>query len=76
MLAAFQRTLNPLETRDDAGSGDGLEETGLHRQEVELPGGGQLVLSDLEELTPERIAQASRMVAEILEQGSSKDHQS
>ncbi|PNG19421.1 hypothetical protein [Streptomyces cahuitamycinicus] len=75
MMAAFQRTLNPLETRDDAGTGDGLDDTDLHRQEIDLPGGGQLVLSDLEELTPERIEQALEMAAEILEQ-SSKDHQS
>ncbi|MEU5748265.1 hypothetical protein ABZ804_22335 [Streptomyces sp. NPDC047726] len=66
MMAAFQRTLNPLESRDGAGSDDGLEETELHRQEVALPGGGKLVVSDLEEITPERLEATTQMMAEIL----------
>ncbi|MEE1764443.1 hypothetical protein [Streptomyces sp. SP18BB07] len=74
-LKAFERTLNPLETRDDAGSSDGLEETELHRQEIELPGGGQLVISDLEPVTPDRLDEATRMYADIL-RARSKDHQS
>lgn len=52
MMTAFMRTLNPPETRDDAGTDDGLDELELHRTEVALPGGGQLVVSDLEEITP------------------------
>lgn len=75
MMAAFQRSLNPVETRDNAGTGDGLEETELHRQEVALPGGGQLVVSDLEEITPERLEETAQMMAEILARRS-KDRQS
>lgn len=75
MMAAFQRTLNPVETRDNAGTGDGLEETELHRQEVSLPGGGQLVVSDLEEITPERLEETAQIMAEILARRS-KDRQS
>ncbi|MCG8971863.1 hypothetical protein [Streptomyces sp. CL12-4] len=65
MMATFQRTLNPLETREDAGTSDGLDETPLHRQEVDLPGGGQLIVSDLEEITPERL-EAAQQMADIL----------
>jgi hypothetical protein len=70
MMLAFQRTLNPLDTRDDAGTGDGLEETELHRQEVALPGGGRIVISDLEEITPDRVEEAANQIAEILERRS------
>lgn len=66
MMAAFNRTLNPVESRVGAGSGDGLEETELHREEVSLPGGGQIVVSDLEEITPERLKATTEMMAEIL----------
>ncbi|MGW3627623.1 hypothetical protein [Streptomyces sp. NPDC000880] len=75
MMREFMRTLNPVETRDDAGSGDGLEETELHRQEVALPGGGLLVLSDLEEITPDRREEAAEQIAAILDRRS-RDHQS
>jgi hypothetical protein len=75
LMAAFQRTLNPLETRDDAGTDDGLEEPELHRTEISLPGGGQLVVSDLEEITPERLEQTAQAMAEILARRA-KDHQS
>lgn len=75
MMAAFQRTLNPLETRDDAGTDDGLEDVELHRTEVALPGGGQLVVSDLEEITPQRLEETAAALAEILARRA-KDHQS
>ncbi|MER6616385.1 hypothetical protein [Streptomyces xantholiticus] len=75
MMAAFQRTLHPLETRDDAGTDDGLDEVELHRTEVALPGGGQLVVSDLEEITPERLEETAAALAEILARRA-KDHQS
>ncbi|MET8717451.1 hypothetical protein ABZV52_30245 [Streptomyces sp. NPDC004735] len=75
MMLAFQRTLNPLETRADAGSEDGLEETELHRTEVALPGGGHLVVSDLEHISPDRLEAATQMYADILERRS-RDHQS
>jgi hypothetical protein len=53
IMLAFQRTLNPLNTRDDAGSGDGLEEILLHRQEVALPDGGRMVApAEVPEETP------------------------
>ncbi|MFG2986149.1 hypothetical protein ACGFYQ_33695 [Streptomyces sp. NPDC048258] len=75
LLLAFQRTLNPLETRDDAGSGDGLEETELHREEVALPGGGKLVVSDLEEISADRLEAAAEQFAEIIA-SRAKDRQS
>ncbi|MGW4086999.1 hypothetical protein ACWEGS_28605 [Streptomyces sp. NPDC004822] len=58
--------MNPSEPRDDAGTDDGLEEIDLHRTEVSLPDGGQIVISDLEEITPERLEEATLMAAEIL----------
>jgi hypothetical protein len=75
MMAAFMRTLTPLETRDDAGTGDGLDEVELHRTEISLPGGGQLVVSDLEAITPERLEETAAAAAEILARRA-KDHQS
>ncbi|MFF9901202.1 hypothetical protein [Streptomyces longispororuber] len=73
MMAAFRRGLNPPETREDAGSADGLDEPELHRTAVALPGGGELVVSDLEEITPERLEETAQALAEILR---AKDHQS
>ncbi|MEV7512105.1 hypothetical protein AB0O57_29530 [Streptomyces sp. NPDC091201] len=67
MMREFLRAMKPAETRDDAGSSDGLEEIDLHRHEVPLPGGGQLVVSDIEEITPERMDAAARQYAAILE---------
>ncbi|CAM5234856.1 hypothetical protein [Streptomyces griseomycini] len=75
MMAAFMRTLNPLESRDDAGTGDGLEETELHREVVELPDGAEIIISDLEEITPELLQESAGLVAEILARRA-KDHQS
>ncbi|MEU6756082.1 hypothetical protein [Streptomyces sp. NPDC046685] len=74
MLLAFQRAMNPLATREDAGSEDGLDETDLHRTEVALPDGGRLVVSDLEEITPERLEEAAKQFAAVLE-GRAKDRQ-
>ncbi|OEJ21015.1 hypothetical protein [Streptomyces subrutilus] len=75
MMREFMRAMNPAETREDAGSGDGLEEIALHRHEVALPGGGQLVVSDLEEITPERLDAAAEQYARILDRRS-RDRQS
>ncbi|MGY4935822.1 hypothetical protein ACWD7T_32940 [Streptomyces sp. 900116325] len=75
MMVAFQRALTPVESRDDAGTSDGLEETELHRKEVLLPGGGKLIVSDLEEITDERLEETAQKMAEILERRS-KDRQS
>ncbi|MDI3102006.1 hypothetical protein QJ054_33770 [Streptomyces sp. AN-3] len=75
MMAAFMRTLNPLETRDDAGTDDGLDDIELHRTEISLPDGGQLVVSDIEEITPERLEETAAAMAKILERRA-KDHQS
>ncbi|MDR3079537.1 MAG: hypothetical protein LBV60_01165 [Streptomyces sp.] len=66
MMAAFKRTLDPSGTRADAGTNDGLEEMDLHRGEVSLPGGGRLVISDIEKITPERLEEATLIAAEIL----------
>lgn len=75
MMAAFRRTLNPDAAREDAGTDDGLEQMELHRVEVDLPDGGQLVVSDLEEITPERLEEARAAMAEILARRT-RDHQS
>ncbi|MFB6700286.1 hypothetical protein [Streptomyces rubiginosohelvolus] len=75
MMLAFQRTLNPLESRSDAGTGDGLEEMELHRREIALPGGGSMIVSDLEEITPDRLEETADRLAEVLERRS-KDRQS
>ncbi|MFI6142352.1 hypothetical protein ACIBCC_29700 [Streptomyces griseus] len=74
MMLAFQRTLNPLESRADAGTGDGLEEMELHRREIELPGGGSMIVSDLEEITPDRLDETVDQIAAVLERRS-KDRQ-
>ncbi|MFF0698416.1 hypothetical protein ACFYU4_38000 [Streptomyces tendae] len=75
MMLAFERTMNPLKKRDNAGTDDGLEETELHREEVALPGGGRMVVSDLEHITPDRLDEATQMYADILAR-KSKDRQS
>ncbi|MET9776115.1 hypothetical protein ABZ023_17975 [Streptomyces sp. NPDC006367] len=75
MMLAFERAMNPLKKREDAGTDDGLEETELHREEVALPGGGRMVVSDLEHITPDRLDEATQMYADILAR-KSKDRQS
>ncbi|CAL9326790.1 hypothetical protein [Streptomyces sp. SudanB91_2054] len=75
MMLAFERAMNPLKTRENAGTDDGLEETELHREEVALPGGGRMVVSDLEQITPDRLDEATQMYADILAR-KSKDRQS
>ncbi|MGW2550008.1 hypothetical protein [Streptomyces sp. NPDC001635] len=79
MMLAFQRAMNPVEARDDAGTGDGLDDFELHREEVALPGGGRLVVSDIEPITPEALEEAAGMYADILERRArdeARDHQS
>ncbi|MFD9190442.1 hypothetical protein ACFWCA_19695 [Streptomyces phaeochromogenes] len=66
MLRAFARAQNPPRSREDAGSGDGLEESVIHREEIELPGGGQIVLTDIEDITPERAEATANRIARIL----------
>lgn len=73
MMAAFMRALSPLESRDDAGSGDGLEETELYREVIELPDGGEAIISDLEKITPELLEESTAVAVEILARRS-KDH--
>ncbi|MFI5990314.1 hypothetical protein ACIBAC_00470 [Streptomyces sp. NPDC051362] len=74
-MAAFMRTLNPLETRDNAGTDDDSHgEVSLHLEEIELPGGGELVVSDIEEITPERLQTLAAAMAEVIERRA-KDHQ-
>ncbi|MCX4976412.1 hypothetical protein [Streptomyces sp. NBC_00620] len=67
MLREYARAQNPPEAREDAGSGDGLDEPVIHREEVELPDGGQLFLADIEEITPERAETTAAHIARILE---------
>ncbi|MER6109264.1 hypothetical protein [Streptomyces hirsutus] len=75
LLHAFDRALNPLEEREDSGTHDGLDEIELHREEIALPGGGRMVVSDLEPITPDRLEQAAEMYAAILT-NRAKDRQS
>ncbi|MGW0033062.1 hypothetical protein ACWDXD_25000 [Streptomyces sp. NPDC003314] len=75
MMAAFLRTLSPDVAPEDAGTSDGLEPMELHRAEVELPDGGTMVVSDIEELTPERLAQTAAVIDEITARRA-KDHTS
>ncbi|WP_399554053.1 hypothetical protein [Streptomyces anulatus] len=74
MMLAFQRTLTPVESRSDAGTSDGLEEVELHRREVALPGGGSMIVSDLEEITADRLDETVDQIATALERRS-KDRQ-
>ncbi|MFJ2225656.1 hypothetical protein ACIOFY_37140 [Streptomyces anulatus] len=74
MMLVFQRTLTPVESRSDAGTSDGLEEMELHRREVALPGGGSMIVSDLEEITSDRLDETADQVAAVLERRS-KDRQ-
>ncbi|MGY1502876.1 hypothetical protein ACW4TU_40975 [Streptomyces sp. QTS52] len=67
MLREFAHAQNPPETREDAGSGDGLDEPAIHREEIELPDGGQLVLTDIENISPERAESTAARIARILE---------
>ncbi|GBQ03901.1 hypothetical protein SSP531S_53800 [Streptomyces spongiicola] len=75
MLREYARTQNPQAARKDAGSGDGLDEPEIHRLEVELPDGGQLVLTDIEDITPERAEKTAGYIARILN-SKERDHQS
>lgn len=74
MMAAFMRTLNPVETREDAGTDDGLDAMELHREEIELPNGANIVVSDIEEITPDRMVNLAEAMAQVMERRS-KDHQ-
>ncbi|WP_181800930.1 hypothetical protein [Streptomyces shenzhenensis] len=76
MLREYARVQNPQETREDAGTGDGLDELELHREEVELPGGGHLVLTDIEAITPERVEKMTDRVERFLKNSEQKDRQS
>ncbi|WP_406730774.1 hypothetical protein [Streptomyces sp. NBC_01794] len=75
MLREYARAQNPQETREDAGSGDGLDEPEIHREEIELPDGGHLVLTDIEDITPERAEKMAAHVARVLE-SKERDRQS
>ncbi|NGO69344.1 hypothetical protein [Streptomyces boncukensis] len=75
MLREFSRAQNPQAARADAGSHDGRDEPEIHRAEVELPGGGQLVVTDIETITPERLEKTADRIAEIL-QSKEGDRQS
>ncbi|MCX4677583.1 hypothetical protein OG413_20130 [Streptomyces sp. NBC_01433] len=73
MLREYERMQNPQEAREDAGTGDGLDDTEIHREEVELPGGGSLVLTDIETITPERAEKTAARIARILQSSEDKD---
>ncbi|MFI6686579.1 hypothetical protein [Streptomyces sp. NPDC050485] len=76
MLREYARAQNPQETREDAGTGDGLDEPEIHREELELPGGGHLVLTDIEAITPERAEKTAARIARILRSAEERDRQS
>ncbi|MFH8466073.1 hypothetical protein [Streptomyces sp. NPDC017991] len=73
MLRAYEHAQHPPETRDDAGTDDGLDEPEIHRQEIDLPGGGHLVLTDIEAITPERAEKTAAHIARILQSSEEKD---
>ncbi|MFE0058632.1 hypothetical protein [Streptomyces sp. NPDC059003] len=75
MLREYARSQSPREAREDAGSGDGLDEPEVHREEIELPGGGHLVLTDIEAITPDRAEKTAARIAQILE-SRERDRQS
>ncbi len=74
MLREYAHAQNQPEAREDAGTGDGLDEPEIHREEVELPGGGHLVLTDIEDITPERAEKTAARIARIL-QSKERDRQ-
>lgn len=76
MLREYMRGQNPQEAREDAGTGDGLDEVEIHREEVELPGGGQAILTDIESITPERAEKTAAYYARILQDSEQRDRQS
>ncbi|MER5301279.1 hypothetical protein ABT039_17650 [Streptomyces lasiicapitis] len=76
MLREFARVQNPQEVREDSGTGDGLDEPEIHREEVELPGGGHLVLTDIEAITTERAEATAARIARILKTSEERDRQS
>ncbi|MFK0290708.1 hypothetical protein ACIQU6_09535 [Streptomyces sp. NPDC090442] len=71
MLREFARVQNPQAIREDAGSSDGLDEPEIHREEVDL-NGGHLVLTDIEEITPERAEATKARIARILQSKESR----
>ena len=71
MMAAYYRALNPVEGRADAGTTDGLDEIDLHKTEFALPDGGELVVSNLEEITPQQLEELAAILAD-----KARDHQS
>ncbi|MGI5337631.1 hypothetical protein ACQEVS_09670 [Streptomyces sp. CA-181903] len=73
MLREYERAQNPQESRDDAGTGDGLDEPEIHRKEMDLPGGGHLVLTDIEAITPERAEKTAARIARILQSCEERD---
>ncbi|MFE9993558.1 hypothetical protein [Streptomyces avermitilis] len=75
MLREYARAQNPQATREDAGSSDGLDEPEIHREEIELPDGGHLVLTDIEDITPERAEKMAAHIARVLE-SKERDRQS
>ncbi|MFD3311723.1 hypothetical protein ACWIID_01805 [Streptomyces phaeochromogenes] len=75
MLRAYRHAQNPPETRADAGSEDGLDELEMHREEIELPDGAHVVLSDIEDITPERAEKMAAHIARALE-SKERDRQS
>ncbi|MFI1012692.1 hypothetical protein [Streptomyces sp. NPDC020965] len=75
VLREYARAQNPQETREDAGTSDGLDELEIHREEIELPGGGQLLLTDIEAITPERAEKTAARIARILQSSEERDRQ-
>lgn len=75
MLREFSRVQNPQNARPDAGSGDGLDDLETHREEIELPGGGHLILTDIEDITPERAERTAARIEQIL-RSNERDRQS
>ncbi|MEW1701193.1 hypothetical protein [Streptomyces sp. NPDC091278] len=74
-IREFERALNPQTAREDAGTADGLDEPELHQAEIELSDGSQLVLSDIESITPERAEKTRQAIERILDRDRDRDRQ-
>lgn len=75
MLRAYEHAQQQPEAREDAGTDDGLDDVEIHRHEMDLPGGGHLVLTDIEEITPERAEKTAARISCILQTSDERDHQ-
>ena len=72
-MREFHRGGRQSTPRDDAGSRDSLDNPGTSITEVPLHDGGRLVVSDIEPVTPDRLEETARAIAESMAQHAKKD---